>query len=132
PPELRPAVAGVDLVRLAVLAHDELVRVLLVPLDRLLRPVDLDEDVVLAAVADLAGGDGAERAVLVPHDRRAVVVERPPRLERLEDAGDLLRQKPGDVAAEVVGVRADVAEAPGRPGLLRVGPPLRLLLVVLL
>ena len=37
--------------------------------------------------------------------------------------------QPGDVPAEVVGVGADVAEAAGRPGLLRVGPPRRLLLV---
>ena len=36
----------------------------------------LDEQVVLAAVRNLAGGHGAECAVLVPHVRHAVVVER--------------------------------------------------------
>src|SRR5207253_10854162 len=50
--------------------------------------------------------------------------------ERLEQAGDFLRLQPGDVPAEVVGVGADIAEAPGRPTLARVGPPRRLLLVL--
>ena len=49
--QVRPAGARVDLVRLAVAADDHLVRLLLVPLQRALGAVDLDEQVVLAAVA---------------------------------------------------------------------------------
>ncbi len=68
-------VARVDRVRLAVAADDHLVRLFLVPLERALRAVDLDQQVVLAAVADLRGRDGAERAVLEADHGGAVVVE---------------------------------------------------------
>src|SRR5207248_4746575 len=97
-----------------------------------LGPVDLDEQVVLPAVADLAGRDGAQRPVLVADRGDAVVVELAALGEGLEQAANLLRPQPGDVPAEVVGVGADVAEAPGGPALARVGPPRRLLLVALL
>src|SRR5262249_46698935 len=70
-----------------------------------------------------------ERTVVEADGGDAVVVKRPTGLERLQETGDLLGQEPGDVAAEVVGVRADVAEAARGAGLLRVGTPLGLLLV---
>src|SRR5215510_7683882 len=48
--EVRPAGAGVQPVRLAVDANQHLVRLLLVPLDRGLRAVDLDPQVVFATM----------------------------------------------------------------------------------
>ena len=69
-------IAGVESVRLAVVADEHLVRLLLVPLEAAERAVDLDAQVVLPAVADLRGGHGAERPVLVADHGVAVVVER--------------------------------------------------------
>ena len=46
--------------RLAVAADEHLVRLFLMPFERALRAVDFDEQVVLAAVADLRGRDGAQ------------------------------------------------------------------------
>ena len=76
-------VARVERVRLAVAAEPHLVRLFLMPFERALRAVDFDPQIVLAAVADLRGGDRAQRAVLEADDRRAVVVELAARLEHL-------------------------------------------------
>ena len=66
---------------------------------------------------DLRGGDGAQRAVLEADDGGAVVVERAARRRTSSSwQRDLLGQQAGDEAAEVVGVRADVAEAAGGAG----------------
>ena len=115
------AVAGVELVRLAVLADDERIRLFLSPGESSLRAVDFDEQIVLAAVADLRGGHRAERAVLKLHDRVAVVVELASFGKYLQMATDRFRQQPGHVTGQVVGVRTDVAEAAGRAALARVG-----------
>ena len=85
PAQIRPAGRVYRLVRLAVHADEHLVRLFLMPLQRALGAVDLDEHVVLAAVADLRSGDRAQRAVLKANDRRAVVVELPARLEMSSD-----------------------------------------------
>ena len=81
---------------------------------------------------DLRRRHRAQGAVLIADDRRAVVVELAAGLEGLEVAGNLVGEQAGDEAAEVVGVGADVAEAAGRPGALRVGAPAGLLLAFLL
>lgn len=122
-------VACVDRVRLSVASQGEHVGLLLPPLNRPLRAVDLDEQVVLTAVRNLTGGDGAESAILKANDRVAVIVELPPRLESFQIARDRFGQQAGHVAAEVVGVRRDVAEATRRAGLAGIGSPRGLLLV---
>lgn len=76
--ELGVGVSGVDPVGLAVGADDHLVRVFLPPLQRGFGAIDLDCYIVLAAMADLRGGEGTQGPVLVPDDRRAVVVQRTP------------------------------------------------------
>src|SRR5207244_8140972 len=60
--ERRVRVTGVQPVRLAVDAHQHLVRLLLVPLQRALGAVDLDPQVVFAAVRNLRRGDEIGRA----------------------------------------------------------------------
>src|SRR6266852_27012 len=98
------------------------------PFQSALGAVYLDPQVVLASVRNLRGGDGAEGALLIANGGDAIVIQRPPSLEGLEQAGNLVGQQASDEAAEVVGVRADVAEAAGRPGALRVGAPAGLFL----
>src|SRR5262249_11484780 len=83
---------------------------LLMPLQRALRAVHLDPQLVLPAVRDLRRRHGAEGAVLVADGGDAVVVQGSALLERLEHTRHLIGQQAGDVAADVVGVRADVAE----------------------
>src|SRR5207302_7761691 len=73
-----------------------------------------------------------EGAVGVADGGGAVVVQLPAGLERPEQARHLLGDEAGDEAAEVVGVRADVAEAAGGAGALGVGAPARLLLAALI
>src|SRR6185437_15436223 len=90
--------------------------------------VDLDPCFILAAMRDLRGGDGAERAIAVAKDGGTVIVERPARLERFQMTGNLFGNQPGDEATEIIGMSADVAEAAGRAGLLGIGAPSRLLL----
>ena len=83
--EVRAAGARVDLVRLAVDADDHLVRLFLMPFERALRAVDLDPDVVLAAVAEICDAVTVPSAPLrVADDGGAVIVERPALLERLQ------------------------------------------------
>ena len=61
--------------------------------ERALGAVDLDEQVVLAAVADLRGGDGAQRAVLEADHGVAVVVELAALFEDLQVAADRFGQQ---------------------------------------
>ncbi len=113
---------------MAVPADEELVGILLVPFEARLRAVDLDPHVVLAAVADLRGGHGAERPILIADDGVAVVVERSRWLEDLEVRADLVRQQASHRPAKVIGMGADVAEAAGGTALGRIGSPGCLLL----
>jgi hypothetical protein len=103
--------------------HDELVRVLLVPLEPGLRAVDADVEVVLVADADLRGVQHALRAALVAHEDVAVVVELAALHEGREVGAERIDVQAGDVAREVFGVRADVAHAAGGAAALRVGAP---------
>src|SRR5262249_55214587 len=77
---------------------------------------------------DLRSRHRAQGAVLVADGGTAIVVERPARLERLQQTGNLVGQEAGDETAEVVGMRADVAEAARGAGTLRIGAPVRLFL----
>ena len=122
-------VAGVEGVGLAVAADHHLIGLFLPPLDRPFGAVDFDEQVVLAAVADLAGRDGAQGAVFEADRGMAVVVELATGLENLQVATDRFGEQAGHVAGQIVGVRADVAEAAGRAAAGRIGSPGGLLLV---
>src|SRR6516162_11733979 len=82
-------VARVEGVRLAVAADGHHVRLLLPPGERPFRAVDFDEQIVLAAMRNLAGGDRAPRAVCEANDGMSVIVELPAGLEDLEIARDL-------------------------------------------
>src|SRR6185437_880755 len=112
--EVRPAGAGVNLVWFAVGAEEHFVRLFLMPFERAFGAVDLDPCFILAAMRDLRGGDGAERAIAVAKDGGTVIVERPARLERFQMTGNLFGNQPGDEATEIIGMSADVAEAAGR------------------
>src|SRR5436305_696485 len=82
----RVRVARVQGVRLTVAADDHQVRGLLPPRQCALRPVDLDPQVVLASVRNLAGGDSSQGAILEADDGVAIVVELAHRLENLQTA----------------------------------------------
>lgn len=64
--------------RLAVRPDDKGVRLFLSPLNRPLRPVDFNEQIVLAAMTDLRSGHRAERAVLELNEGRAVIIDARP------------------------------------------------------
>ena len=122
-------VAGVDRMRLAVAADEHLVRLFLLPSSAPLVPsISMNRSfsrpwLICEAVTR------AQRAVLEADHGVAVVVELAAGLEDLQVATDRLGQQAGHVAGQVVGVRADVAEAAGRAALGRIGAPGGLLLV---
>src|SRR5205814_10672712 len=114
---------SVDRMRLAVAAQGQRVRFFLPPLQSAFRAVDFNEDVVLAAVRDLAGRDRAERSVLEANHRMTVVVQLATGFEGFQSATDTFRNQTGRVSSEIKRVRADVAEAARRTGTRRVGAP---------
>ena len=123
-------VAGVDIVRLAVLTQDDQVGIFLAPGDGSLGAIGLDGDVVLMAMCDLRGGDGGQPSVLQLDYGRSIVIELATFGEYLQGPGNLIGENPADKSTEVVGVLADVPETSGRATLVRIGSPGGQLLVL--
>src|SRR5579863_2546807 len=121
-------IASVQRVRLAVTANDHDVRFLLPPGDRALCAVNLDEQVVLAAVRNLTGRHGSQATVFETNHSMAVIVELSSRLEDFQIARDLGWNQPRHVTGQIVGVSGDVAEATGRSRFTWVSAPRSLLL----
>jgi hypothetical protein len=123
--------ALVDFFRFAG-AHDrQVVRILLMPLQRGVGPVDAEAQVVLFPERDLRAVQDALRTALVAHQHVGVVFQ-PPALDEGRGVGkQLAHLEARDVAREVLGVRPDVAEG-ARAGLLGVGAPAGLLVALLL
>ena len=121
-------IAGIEAMGLAVSANDHHVRLFLPPLQRALGAVDFNEQIVLAAMADLRRGHRSQGAVVEADHGRAVIVERPAGLERLQVRADIGWNQAGHVACQVVRMGRDIAEASRRAALRGIGPPRRLLL----
>ena len=74
--------------------------------------IDAQLQAVLTADRDLAGPQHAFGAALEPQHDVDVVVELAARDERVEIGRDRLGLEPGHKARKVIGVRADIADAP--------------------
>ena len=74
---------------MAVATERQSVRLFLTPLDRTLCAVDFDEDIILATVRNLAGGDSTEPAIFKAYHGVSVVIELPTGLKRLQVARDV-------------------------------------------
>ena len=121
-------VPRVQRMRMTIAAHHHDVRLFLPPAERPLRAIDLDEQVILPPVRDLAGGHCSQGPSLEADHGVAVVVESAAGLEHLQVRRDPIGQQPGHIAGQVVGVGGDVAEAASTSRLGRIGPPGGLLL----
>ena len=107
----------VDIADLAVVAF------LLGPFERRFCAVDPDAKAVVLADGDLRTPVEALRpAPVIDHDR-GVVVEEPVFAEDVEPRAERFHLEPGQVRDHVLDMAADVADAVGEPGPVRVGPP---------
>ena len=105
---------------------------LLAPRQSTLRAIDSDGQRVLVAGRDLACPEQATRAIGIAQHDLGIVVERATWHEGAEFRAERAHGDAGDVVGEIVGVRADVADAASRAGALRVGAPAGLLLATVL
>lgn len=122
-------ISRVDRMWLAVTAERHFIRVFLSPGEGSLRTIDFDEQIVLAAVRNLAGGYRANSAVFEANDRVAIVVQLPAFLERFQVARHFDRQQSGHISSQIVRVSSDIAEASGGSRFRGVCSPRRLFLV---
>ena len=81
---------------------------------------------------NLAAPDHALGPAQIAQHDMGIVVERPARAERVEIGGKAFELLAGDKAAEIIGMRADIADRPAAAGLFRVDAPRRLFLAGLL
>ena len=97
----RVRIASVERMRMTVATQRQNVRFFLSPLDRALRTVDFDGDVVFATVRNLAGSDRTETAVFKANNRVSVVIKLATRFERLQVAMSPKQPAAPDLAGSV-------------------------------
>src|SRR6187200_3647989 len=98
------------------------------PLDAAAAAIDAQAQVVLVARRDLARPERTARAAGEAQHHLDVVVEAAARDEGAQLGAQLADRLPGDVAGELEGMGADVADAAARARARRVGAPVGLLL----